>query len=414
MESPVPRRPRSASSPPSPGQVGDDARASQQVSPLNLVDRGSGGVGNQPNAARTELVWCTKREAVTEAYPALRHTHHETERQGVFLLGKVNPGQLLLLPEADRFWDISPLGQSWTQAARVVSPISGYPEAFATALLQVILEGRLMNGERLSWTRWLQNYPPRSEQVSATLSCRLCQTPRRLPLFALLSAPSEQATFVCAGASRQCEVPNTEVCPWVAWDAPTPPSYNLAEDTTSTTHCETPTRELVQSPSTSSALVLQPHPVRTPEFETAVVRQSRSSSRHVGISRVPRASTRPLRRVRSRQRSRSTSESQRLRRRSNSPSISPLSTSSGSRHTVDSDLSPRRRHSHHAPAPTSMFDPFGRSEPRPRHFILGWELRNFHEAGPSRTEEREALAMEGRSNMKREQRDFDKWVGGFL
>ena len=44
---------------------------------------------------------------------------------------------------------------------------------------------------------------------------------------------------------------------------------------------------------------------------------------------------------------------------------------------------------------------------------MGRELRHFCEAGPSRSEEREAAALEGRSSAKREQRDFDKWVGGF-
>ena len=120
---------------------------------MSRLDRSAIIPENQPSLPRTELVWCAKREAITETYPALRHTHQETGRQGIFFLGKANPGQLLLLPEAERSWEISPFGQSWTQAARMVPPIAGYPEAFATALLQVILEGRLLNSERLSWTR---------------------------------------------------------------------------------------------------------------------------------------------------------------------------------------------------------------------------------------------------------------------
>ena len=44
---------------------------------------------------------------------------------------------------------------------------------------------------------------------------------------------------------------------------------------------------------------------------------------------------------------------------------------------------------------------------------MGRELRYFEEAGPSRAEEREATAAMGRSATKREQREFDKWAGGF-
>ena len=179
---------------------------------------------------RTELVWCTKREASAEAYPALRHLHEGSGRQGVFLLGKINPGQLMMLPEAESVWEITPFGQSWTQAAQVIPPIVAYPEPFVSALLQVILEGRLMTGERLSWSYWLQHYPPAPQHVYTAMPCRVCQVVRHLPLFSLMSAPSHTATFVCSGVACECNVPNTDIRPWVAWERTTPLVYSLTNE----------------------------------------------------------------------------------------------------------------------------------------------------------------------------------------
>ena len=208
-------RPRSSSLPSSPERVPGNRRSPELVSPVG-IDRGlssGSSFASSSSAPRTELVWCAKRETLAEAYPAIRHAHEGTGRQGLFLLGKSNPGQLLMLPEAEELWEITPFGQSWTQAARVVPPVVGYPEPFVSALLQVILEGRLINGDRLSWSRWLQHYPLAPSQVYALMPCRACNIVRRLPLFSLMTAPSESATFTCASASRQCETPHGDVCP---------------------------------------------------------------------------------------------------------------------------------------------------------------------------------------------------------
>ena len=94
-------RPRSSSSPPSPEQRFGEAGASQQVSPLSFGRAPGSPFFSPPLSIRTKLVWCTKRENAAEAYPALRHVHEGSGRQGIFLLGKTNPGQLLMLPEAE-------------------------------------------------------------------------------------------------------------------------------------------------------------------------------------------------------------------------------------------------------------------------------------------------------------------------
>ena len=416
----ITRRPRSSSSPPSPEQGLHSFRMGQPVSPSV-----AGGELDVPRSstARTELVWCTKSETPVETFPALRHTHDRTGRQGIFLLGKTNPGQLLLLPEAEATWEITPFGQSWTQITRVIPPVAGYPEPFAAALAQVILEGRLMDGTRLSWSHWLQHYPPLSSQVFASMPCRICHVTRRLPLFALMSAPSEQATFVCAGASRQCNIENTEVCPWVAWDIPPPQLYDLAENDGSSTlstplasdQPPSPHPSQVLDPETTTRLSTRRASDPTNFTTTAIVPRDRSSSRRVGISRSSRTPPRTTHGTRSRHSSRSPARNDRVRLRSSSHSPSPSSSSTESLRSSDSDQTRRRRrrHDQRSPDRSAAFDSFGRSRPKPRHFVVRRELRYFTEAPPTRSEEREAAANAGRSHAKKEQRDFDKWASGF-
>ena len=106
------RKPRSTSLPPSPDRGIEGYRPSQLTSPISVNQNAALTVGSQAPTARTELVWCTWRETSAEAYPALRHLHESSGRQGVFLLGKINPEQLMMLPEAESVWEITPFGQS--------------------------------------------------------------------------------------------------------------------------------------------------------------------------------------------------------------------------------------------------------------------------------------------------------------
>ena len=305
-EQPAAPRPRSSSSPPSPEQRFGEVGASQQVSPLSFGRASGSPFFSPPPTIRTELVWCTKRENAAESYPALRHVHEGSGRHGVFLLGKTNPGQLLMLPEAETAWDITPFGHSWTQATRVVPPVVGYPEAFVAALLQVILEGRLMNGNRMSWSHWIQHYPPSPSHVYALMHCRACSLVRRLPLFALMSAPSEVATFTCAGVSRQCEVPDSDVCPWVAWEVAPPLVYTLTNEPADVANSSiaVPSDPPASSPSSrrrSSRSSLEHPPSRSivsdPRPCTTIVPRERSNSRRVGITRSSRTPPRSPREV---------------------------------------------------------------------------------------------------------------------
>ena len=117
-------RTRSSSSPPSPDRGAEGYRPPRLASPLSINHEAALTFSPQSPIAKTELVWCTKREASAEAYPALRHLHEGSGRQGVFLLGKINPGQLMMLPEAESVWEITSFGQSWTQAAQVIPPVT--------------------------------------------------------------------------------------------------------------------------------------------------------------------------------------------------------------------------------------------------------------------------------------------------
>ena len=77
------------------------------------------------------------------------------------------------------------------------------------------------------------------------------------------------------------------------------------------------------------------------------------------------------------------------------------------RHTAAPLRSSRSPHHHGA------FDPFGRARPKPRHFIVGRELKYFSEPPPTRADEREATAAASQSSTRRTQREFDKWASGF-
>ena len=109
--------------------------------------------------------------------------------------------------------------------------------------------------------------------------------------------------------------------------------------------------------------------------------------------------------------SRSNSRSRPFRHHGDSSSST---SSSHSPYSSDSDHSARRHSSRSSRSPRryGAFDPFGRSRPKPRHFIVGRELRYFSEPPPTRSEEQELATPSGQSSIRRTQREFDKWTSG--
>ena len=210
----------------------------------------------------------------------------------------------MMLPEAESVWEITPFGQSWTQASRVIPPIVAYPEPFVSALLQVILEGRLMTGERLSWSYWLQHYPPAPQHIYAAMPCRVCQCVRHLPLFSLMSAPSHTATFVCSGVACECNVPNTDIRPWVAWERTTPLVYSLTNEAVvpqSSSIAQVPAASSTSSQPRTRRSSRETESTNDSRAPRTIVRQERNTSHRVEIARTmgtpPRFPTRGQKRT---------------------------------------------------------------------------------------------------------------------
>ena len=264
-----------------------------------------------------------------------------------------------------------------------------------------------MTGERLSWSHWLQHYPPAPQQVYASMPCRVCQEVRRLPLFSLMSAPSHTATFVCSGVACECNVPNTDVRPWVALERTAPLVYSLTNDAIVPQNSS-----ITQFPAASSPPSQQRTRRLSRETESTsdshAPHRGRKATRRVEIAHISQRTPHEVKKERT---SHSNSRSGLLRCHSDSsPSISP----SHSPHFSDSDHSARRHSSRSSQSPRhyGAFDPFGRSRPKPRHFIVGRELRYFSEPPPTRSEEQEFATSSGQSSIRRMRREFDKWTSG--
>ena len=277
-----------------------------------------------------------------------------------------------------------------------------------------------MTGNRMSWSHWIQHYPPAPSHVYALMHCRACTLVRRLPLFALMSAPSEVATFTCAGVSRQCEVPDSDVCPWVAWEVAPPLVYTLTNEPTDVANTSSSATNDPPASSPSSRRRSSRSSLDNPSdrnfsgngrTSTAIIPRERSNSRRVGIARLSWTPPRSPREVKRERPTRSSSRAQGRPRHPGSPSPSPSSSPSNSSRSSDSEHSGRGSPPHQYPSlhHYSAFDPFGCSRPEPRHFIIGRELKYFSEPPPTRAEDRKATSSRNRSSTRREQREFDKW-----
>ena len=222
-----------------------------------------------------------------------------------------------------------------------------------------------------------------------------------------MSAPSHTATFVCSGIACECNVPNTDVRLWVAWERTTPLVYSLTNDV-----IVPQSSSITQFPAASFPLSQQRTRRSSRETESTsdshAPHKGRNAARKVEIAHIPQRTSHEVKKERA---SHSNSHSRPLRRYSDS---SPSTSPSRSLYSSDSDHSVHRHSSRPSRSPRHFgaFDPFGRSRPKPRHFIIGRELRYFSEPPPTQIEKQEFAISSGQSSIRRTQREFDKWTSG--
>ena len=123
------RRPRSSSLPPSPDRGMEGYRPSQLVSPVSINHEAVLTFNPQTPSAKNRVSMVYQERSISRGIScSSTSTRKFRETRSVFLLGKINPGQLMMLPEAELVWEITFFKQSWMQASRVIplnSRISG-------------------------------------------------------------------------------------------------------------------------------------------------------------------------------------------------------------------------------------------------------------------------------------------------
>ena len=181
-----------------------------------------------------------------------------------------------------------------------------------------------------------------------------------MPLFSLMSALSHTATFVCSGVACECNVPNTDVRPWVAWERTTPLVYSLTNDA-----IVPQSSYITQFPAAPSSPSQQRTRRSSRETESTsdshAPHRGRNATRRVEIAHISQRTPHEVKKERT---SHSNSRSRSLRRHSDS---SPSTSPSHSPHSSDSDHSAHRHSSRSSRSSHrhGAFDPFGRSRPKP-------------------------------------------------
>ena len=112
-----------------------------------------------------------------------------------------------------------------------------------------------------------------------------------------MSAPSHTATFVYSGVACECNVPNTDVQPWVAWERTTPLVYSLTNDA-----IVPQSSSITQFPAASSPPSQQRTRRSSRETESTsdshAPHRERNAARRVEIAHIPRRTSHEVKKER--------------------------------------------------------------------------------------------------------------------